>query len=499
MAGNDQYTTILLHMDGGTGDANFINEGVAGTMSFTRAGSPLPVNSPANAKFGSAGGKFVGTGELVGTNGLADITFGTGDFTIDTWFKFDSNFLPEEDRFYLYRGISAYPHAEWYIYGYDNKLWLEWDYATYEMSSSGDAAPNTWYHAAVVRNGTTIKMFLNGNVKGSVTIGTDSMNIPTRMEIGCSVDTLTANVFLDEYRVSKGIARWTDTFPPPTSAYTTVVEVDIVGRINFNIVVEAIQEYNRIAGNLDIAGSLSATIGNMASITGYLNIHGALSELLQNIASISGYVAYLGKLQSVLCSIGAIRGNIDYYGEPIRTLVSAIGFISGTFQYQSGIEAITELLRIAQSGIALNATNFAVTEYTNFGFNSFAVLDGKYYGANEHGIYLLGGSTQDGKPIQSEIQSGSIDMWVRTKQIPRQAWITGRNAGSLIFTVEDEEGVVHEYDMKDIATDLHEMRVKFGRGVKGRFFKYGLKNKAGMDFDIDSIRVMAELIKNKKR
>lgn len=499
MPGNDQYTTILLHMDGGTGDANFINEGVAGTMSFTRDSEPLPVNSPANAKFGSAGGKFTGTGCLLGTTGLADINFGTGDFTIDTWFKFDNNFRTQEEAFVLYDGASPWPDAGLVMYIDNNKLWLEWSYSIYNMLSSGDANSDTWYHVAVVRDGTTLKMFLNGEIVDSVTIGTASLNVPREMRIGGMYNITGSNVFLDEYRVSKGIARWTDTFTPPTSAYTWVAEADIAGRINFDIIAEAIQEYNYIAGNLDITGLSIASVGDIANITGYLNIRGSLSEFLRNIASVSGYVTYLSKLHSVLGSVAAIRGNVGYYGEPIRALVSAIGFISGTFRYQSSIEAIAELLRIAQLGVALNATNFAVTEYTDFGFNSFAVLDGKYYGANENGIYLLGGNTQDGKPIQSEIKSGSIDMGIKMKQIPRQAWITGRNAGSLIFTVEDEEGIVHEYDIKDIATDLHEMRVKFGRGIKGRFFKFGLKNKAGMDFDIDSIRVIAEVIANKRR
>jgi len=77
---------------------------------------------------------------------------------------------------------------------------------------------NQWYHFTFIGDGTNIKLYIDGIQKG----GTDSqVNFtPGSLEIGRRDS---AAVFLDgyidEFRVSKGIARWTENFTPPTQPY----------------------------------------------------------------------------------------------------------------------------------------------------------------------------------------------------------------------------------------------------------------------------------------
>ncbi|MFB3887681.1 MAG: LamG-like jellyroll fold domain-containing protein [Thermodesulfobacteriota bacterium] len=81
----------------------------------------------------------------------------------------------------------------------------------------------TWYHIALVRTGNTFKIFRNGVQIGSDYTDTDGVgNLAAGAMIGRfrqGSPTYDLNGRLDEFRVSKGIARWTSNFTPPSAEY----------------------------------------------------------------------------------------------------------------------------------------------------------------------------------------------------------------------------------------------------------------------------------------
>jgi len=87
-------------------------------------------------------------------------------------------------------------------------------------------AINTWYHIAVSRSGSTFRSFVNGVVEktftSSATIFSD-VTIP--YNIGRSGYSpggyFYYNGYIDDLRINKGVARYTTTFTPPTSALIT--------------------------------------------------------------------------------------------------------------------------------------------------------------------------------------------------------------------------------------------------------------------------------------
>ncbi len=169
------------------------------------------------SKFGGGSAAFDGSQDYINVADSEAWDFGTGDFTIDFWTKFAETGTSE--------ALLAPP---------DNVQWIEIhkDNATSTglvvrimgtVYTFGPWAPsaNQWYHVAVVRSGTELKVFINGTQVG--TTKTDSSNISMS---GDSIylgrwpaDTLTLNGGLDEFRISKGIARWTSNFTPPTQEY----------------------------------------------------------------------------------------------------------------------------------------------------------------------------------------------------------------------------------------------------------------------------------------
>jgi hypothetical protein len=78
-----------------------------------------------------------------------------------------------------------------------------------------------WYHIAIVRHGTSFFMFINGvaqTLTVSQAIGATAIgSITGTTYIGQRVDNgkYFFNGYLDEYKVAKGVARWTANFTPP--------------------------------------------------------------------------------------------------------------------------------------------------------------------------------------------------------------------------------------------------------------------------------------------
>lgn len=94
------------------------------------------------------------------------------------------------------------------------------------ISQTWNPATATWYHIAIVKNGTSGYMhFVDGTQVGSTTIDTSTMpDFTGTLLLGDFVDTAGGhnylNGWMDEIRVSKGVARWTANFTPPTAAYS---------------------------------------------------------------------------------------------------------------------------------------------------------------------------------------------------------------------------------------------------------------------------------------
>jgi hypothetical protein len=75
---------------------------------------------------------------------------------------------------------------------------------------------NVWQHIAVVRNNGVITMYNNGTAISSTT-NTTNLIVPFKY-IGKSYDNLYWNGYMDDLRITNGIARYTTAFIPPTYA-----------------------------------------------------------------------------------------------------------------------------------------------------------------------------------------------------------------------------------------------------------------------------------------
>jgi hypothetical protein len=171
--------------------------------------------SRAVSKFGSGAMFFDGTGDYLKTPSSPNLGFGTGDFTVECWINTSTKNIVISD----FRTSNSEPGVFFiqsttgFIGYYDNTVG--------SLSGTTNVTTGVWFHLAWTRSGTTFRMFVNGTQEYS---GTNSGNFGASRPavIGASWEiSAFVNGYIDDLRITKGVARYTANFTPPTAAFQT--------------------------------------------------------------------------------------------------------------------------------------------------------------------------------------------------------------------------------------------------------------------------------------
>jgi hypothetical protein len=79
-------------------------------------------------------------------------------------------------------------------------------------------ATGQWYHIALARIGGTVRYFINGIQGASATMTTNLLSAANPYIGSNYVPDAYVNGYMDDFRVTKGIARYTQNFIPPSVA-----------------------------------------------------------------------------------------------------------------------------------------------------------------------------------------------------------------------------------------------------------------------------------------
>lgn len=211
-------------------------DGSNGSTTFTdSSGTPKTVTANGNAQISTAQSKFGGASCLLDGNGdYLQVAWGsafdlsTGDFTIELWAypitQANGGALLAEE----YNADSKVAFA---IAFADSSTVASTGGSTISFGSYGTSwtgvtstqslAVGEWSHVAVSRVGTTTTIYLNGVSIGS---GTSSpLSSGSQLFIGRRWDDDGTSDFfhgyIDELRITKGVARYTSAFTPPTAPF----------------------------------------------------------------------------------------------------------------------------------------------------------------------------------------------------------------------------------------------------------------------------------------
>lgn len=223
--GADPYyasVTLLMHFEGADASTTFTD--VKGLCTFTAHGNAQI--DTAQSAFGSASGLFDGNGDYLTAPGPGGnpYTFTTGDFTIEAWIRpativgldviascrnvssNDNNW-----QFYVSSGVVAF------------QAWGPTPGATLIAFGGGGAAvsANAWTHVAVCRSGNNWYTLHSGSSQATTTVSGSISSASNDLYIGKDPSTTGRDFdgWIDEFRITKGVARYTGAYPVPSAQF----------------------------------------------------------------------------------------------------------------------------------------------------------------------------------------------------------------------------------------------------------------------------------------
>jgi|9_EtaG_2_1085328.scaffolds.fasta_scaffold00013_45 hypothetical protein len=177
--------------------------------------------------------KFDGNGDDLTINNNTDIQLGsTSAWTVEFWFKRTGSYQDYDVILGKGDGTGSY---EWFVEGFsDGSVDFLWSSSggnlqsgRYEMIDY--QTTDIWYHVAIVRNGTSFKVYING----TETYSTTAFNIFAgngKLNIGgyAGASGQDPAVVISNLRIVKGTALYTSSFKPPTEPLTNITNTKLL-------------------------------------------------------------------------------------------------------------------------------------------------------------------------------------------------------------------------------------------------------------------------------
>lgn len=224
VTGGDPYysaVSLLLPMDGTNGSTTFTDSG-PNALAVTATSATI---STTQSKYGGASGYFNGTSSYLQTGSSSDsrFLFGTGDFTVEFWMyvtAFSGSNI--QTTINNYAGVTAGWNIQINCLNTNNVRFAYGD-TTIALTASNTLTAGQWYHIAVTRSGTSVTIWINGTASATATNSTNiSAGAILTIGRGATYSGQYFNGYIDDLRITKGVARYTSAFAPPSQAHPNI-------------------------------------------------------------------------------------------------------------------------------------------------------------------------------------------------------------------------------------------------------------------------------------
>jgi fibronectin type 3 domain-containing protein len=179
----------------------------------------------------------LGPGKSTYLNGSASLTFprsndwdfGTGDFTVDHWYRFDTL---KHTYFWsrLSNGASGTEMALRWITSNQIDVYLD-DVAV--VTAPWTPLPGVWYHLTVSRAAGAVRFFVNGVQVGPTGVSLTKLSSNQPFNVGSPYGNFPKG-WVDEFRISNS-ARWTTNFSPLIERYSPDAQTKLLLRAGYSI------------------------------------------------------------------------------------------------------------------------------------------------------------------------------------------------------------------------------------------------------------------------
>lgn len=217
--------SLLLPMTGSNGSTSFTD---ASENTKTVAAQDGAQISTAQYKWSDSSGYFDGSGDYLVVTTSDDFNFGSGDMTIEFWFRSasttDNTTLlnrewggsPYSGGFTIQMRGGASGPLRVYMSDYSTGLAL----MTGTTTTHGD---DNWHHVAWTKQGNVHRLFLDGTQESTATTTATFASVSKDISVG-SDQTFGGRYFagyIQDLRITKGAARYTENFTAPSESFPT--------------------------------------------------------------------------------------------------------------------------------------------------------------------------------------------------------------------------------------------------------------------------------------
>lgn len=216
-------------------------------------------------------------------------------------------------------------------------------------------------------------------------------------------------------------------------------------------------------------GDLAETVGMATVLLGSAQMPGALSETVGVAQS---------ETPSLIIRVTA-ADSVAIDDDQILNMLFAPTLAEG-------IEISAAYLNPGESftAWAMNTRTGAVTEYSNFVFNSFGKIGNTYLAASADGLFALSGDNDAGTSIIARLKSGFAQFTGGKFTLLKGIYLAVRGEGNFVLKVITGDDKTYTYA---VATrDQRTTKVHVGKGLRARYFAFELIS-TGQDFDLDTL------------
>jgi hypothetical protein len=356
----DQYynsCSLLCHFDSVNPAGRFIDNS-RNNFAITSSGDVKL--STSQYKFGGASVLFDGNGDYLNLQNNALFAFNTGDFTVEFWMN-SVSFADVSNIKIIFdcRPLSTdglYPC----IYFFNGQI----RYFVNNADRITGATLNTgqWYHVALTRSGSSTKLFVNGIQVGSTYTDTNNYlcgdNRPIIGTRGHTPGENNYNGYIDEFRITKGVARYTANFTPPSAPFPNSRNqvltryVGLVGGIDDKYVDYGVQKLSNSSLKLT-----RLTYPNQP-IVGSGSLSGSVSRVYVNVLDYDN-VSISGSISNAVTASYAVTSSYAVTASYALKNITECGHLASTVTYtlpNANIVIVPFNTAIILQNITINAT-----------------------------------------------------------------------------------------------------------------------------------------------
>lgn len=211
--------SLLLHGDGADGSTTITDSSPSPKTVAAFGNAQI---STAQSKFGGSSIAFDKSGDYLSVPSNSAFDFTSGNFTIESWIFPDTVSGTQSicatwtNQQFIFATLGSDLAFYWFPFSAGNP-----------MLSAGSVVANEWQHAAISREGNTYRLFLDGVLLQTVNNSSVAGAFSANLFVGARPSSVGApgayfGGYIDDLRITKGVARYTANFTPPTAPFPDI-------------------------------------------------------------------------------------------------------------------------------------------------------------------------------------------------------------------------------------------------------------------------------------